>query len=66
MQGGGFGHAVQTQGVADADAFAIWDQLMAKAPNPVSENRICSGTFEGGKTSCDNGGPLVVPVEGGS
>jgi len=63
----GFSYAVQTLGVTEQDAFALWDELVARAPMPVSENMICSGTFEGGKTSCngDSGGPLVVPVEDG-
>lgn len=64
---GGFSYAVQTLGVAEQDAYALWDELIARAPMPVSENMICSGTFEGGKTSCngDSGGPLVVPLDDG-
>ncbi len=64
---GGFSYAVQTLGLAEADAYALWDELVARAPMPVSENMICSGTFEGGKTSCngDSGGPLVVPLDDG-
>jgi len=65
---GGFSYAAQTLGLGEDDAFALWDQMVARAPMPVSENMICSGTFEGGKTSCngDSGGPLVVPLDDGS
>ncbi len=65
---GGFAYAAETLGVGEEDAFVIWDELVARAPMPVSENMICSGTFEGGKTSCngDSGGPLVVPLDDGS
>jgi secreted trypsin-like serine protease len=64
----GFGYAVNVFGVPEADAYALWDQLVARAPAPMNENMLCSGTVEGGKTACsgDSGGPLVVPLEDGS
>jgi secreted trypsin-like serine protease len=65
---GGFTYAAQALGIAEDDAYAVWEDLLARAPMPVSENMICSGTFEGGKTSCngDSGGPLVVPLDDGT
>ena len=64
----GFGFAVNTLSLKDEDAYALWDELVAKAPAPMSSNMLCSGTFEGGKTACsgDSGGPLVVPLDDGT
>ena len=64
----GFGYAVGVLSLKEEDAYALWDELMAKAPVPMSDNMLCSGTFEGGKTACsgDSGGPLVVPLNDGS
>lgn len=64
----GFGYAVGSFGIKEDDAYALWDQLVARAPIPMSANMLCSGTFEGGKTACsgDSGGPLVVPLTDGS
>ena len=64
----GFGYAVGAFGIKEDDAYALWDQLVAKAPIPMSGNMLCSGTYEGGKTACsgDSGGPLVVPLTDGS
>jgi secreted trypsin-like serine protease len=63
-----FGYAASVFSLSEDDAYAVWDELVAKAPIPMSENMICSGTYEGGKSSCngDSGGPLVVPLEDGS
>lgn len=64
----GFGYAVNAFGIKEDDAYALWDELVAKAPIPMSANMLCSGTYEGGKTACsgDSGGPLVVPLTDGS
>lgn len=64
----GFVHAVRVFGLSDDDAETAWSALTSLAPLPLSDNMICSGTFEGGRTSCqgDSGGPLVVQVEDGS
>jgi len=64
----GFGYAVNVFGLSDDDAYALWDEMVSRAPVPMSGNMLCSGSFEGGKTACsgDSGGPLVVPLEDGS
>ncbi len=64
----GFSFAVNTLSVNEADAYALWDQLIDKSPAPMSANMLCSGTYEGGKIACsgDSGGPLVVPLDDGS
>lgn len=64
----GFGYAIGAFGIAEEDAYTLWDQLVARAPEAMSENMLCSGTYEGGKLACsgDSGGPLVVPLSDGS
>ncbi len=64
----GFVLAVEALGVTDDDAQMLWESLLERTPQPLSANMICSGAFEGGKTSCngDSGGPLVVPLQDGS
>jgi len=63
----GIRHASRHRG-RHLERLALWEQLLAKAPPPMSENFPCSGTFQGGNTACsgDSGGPLVVALEDGS
>lgn len=63
-----FGEAATTFNLSDDDAQEAWVALIERAPLPLSDNMICSGTFEGGKTACqgDSGGPLVVPLNDGT
>jgi secreted trypsin-like serine protease len=64
----GFLQATQTLSLTDEATDEVWAALMERAPLPLSDNMICSGSFEGGKTSCqgDSGGPLVVPLDDGT
>ena len=64
----GFSEAASIFNLKPDEAQAAWSELVQRAPLPISENMLCSGTFEGGRTSCsgDSGGPLVVPLDDGS
>lgn len=64
----GFGYAVKVFGLSDEAAYSAWDALVSGVMPPMSENMLCSGTFEGGKTACsgDSGGPLVVSLNDGT
>jgi secreted trypsin-like serine protease len=64
----GFLQATQTLSLTDEATDEVWAALMERAPLPLSDNMICSGSFEGGKTSCqgDSGGPLVVLLDDGT
>ncbi len=63
-----FSKAASVFGLSDQAAQEAWVELINRAAIPMSENMLCSGTYEGGKTSCqgDSGGPLVVPLNDGS
>lgn len=63
----GLSQAITAFNLGEEDAEAIWTDMVSRVRPPLSENMVCSGTYEGGRTACsgDSGGPLVVPLDGG-
>ena len=68
VAGQAFGTAASVFGMDDQAAQDAWLEMVKRVPEPMSENMLCSGSHQGGKTACqgDSGGPLVVPLENGS
>lgn len=64
----GFAYAARAFALKGAEAENAWADLLRRAPPPMSENMLCSGTYEGGRLACqgDSGGPLLVPLKDGS
>ena len=63
-----FALAARQLNVDMGTAEQVWSTMIQSARPDLTDNMVCSGSYEGGRGACngDSGGPLVVPLNDGS
>ena len=63
-----FQRVIDTLDLNDDVSDKVWKMMTGAIKPPLTDNMICSGSYAGGKGSCngDSGGPLMVALADGS